>query len=106
MARRFEREQRAAELITYTDGKSRNFHREQTILELKVNGFEVRILAEEFGRMHFAKLKASVFCYTSPQTLAKGQIYVFYEFNFHKVPKSVRPGFMRKGNGKFHGKAS
>jgi len=56
---------------------------EQTILELKVNGFEVRILAEELGFVCFAGLKTAAFCNTTTQSFAKGQVYVFNEFNFH-----------------------
>ena len=72
-----------ASLTCHTDGESRNFYCEQTIRELKVNGFEIRILAEELGILHFARLKAAALCYTTTQSSAKGQVYVFDEFNFH-----------------------
>jgi hypothetical protein len=72
-----------ASLIRHTDGKSRNFYCEQTIRELKVNGFEIRIFAEELGILCFAGLKAAALCYTTAQPFAKGQVYVFDKFNFH-----------------------
>ena len=69
----------------HCNGKSRNFYCEQTILKLKINCFEVGILAKELGIQCVAGLKTAALCYTTIQSFAKGQVYVFNEFNFHNT---------------------
>jgi hypothetical protein len=56
---------------------------------LEVHGFEVGILTEEFNMMNFSLAQATPFDHSSIKTLAKSNVYVFHEFNFHKPFRCV-----------------
>jgi len=67
----------------------------QPIRELKINGFKVGILTEELGILRFTGLKVEALRYTTIQSFAKSQVYIFDEFNFHAERKR-QPRLSRK----------